>query len=244
MSNARDPKDTANISSFTIDSEKSDLVTMPGITRLLNRKSLNKGDGLLQPPPPPSSPPQITTSKPKIQPTTRLKASAHVATKKFLRWDHKALQTIPDPLTKGLLILLSKGITAALFLESSTTGASPPNTPMFSANAALASPEQFALWEGVTWNPMTSPHIWETLIKEGFIELSPTTMASNFALRKAFGAENDEYLTLVRVGLPNAYRGVLALLSKNSTSKVLPEALVLFFTPPPTTSTLSGSNAA
>jgi hypothetical protein len=144
----------------------------------------------------------------------------------------------PDPLGKGLSILLEKGAASALFLAITPP---PPGAkiPHFAAAAsAKPTPDKIRLWTGLRWDPAAVPQVWNALLKSGYMEFHPPGLVTNVGsrrniIRAAFGLAQDEILTLIRVGPVAACRGILAIYSSRSLLIELGPILTLFNTPLP-----------
>ncbi|MGK5083778.1 hypothetical protein WDW37_10790 [Bdellovibrionota bacterium FG-1] len=228
---------------FTVDNDESEMIDVPSVTRLLNRKKLSVSDNYKQQPalaldtlPPPTReielpPPtllRIQLAKPR---NNRKTAPSLIA------WKVEQLKAGPDPLGKGLALALDRGATCALFLSITTPPAGSP-VPHFIGTAALAPPQKTELWSGLKWDPMLVPELWNHFVRAGFVELSPpsanTYIKSNRnVVRAAFGIDPQEWLLLVRAGPPTDCRGVLALVSETSIITELTSALALIGSPIP-----------
>jgi hypothetical protein len=153
-------------------------------------------------------------------------------------WTMQMLKGGPDPLGKGLSILLDKGAGSALFLAITPP---PPGAkiPHFAAAAAAqGTPEQIRIWTGLRWDPAVVPQVWNALLKSGFVEFHPPGNVTNAdsrrnTIRAAFGLGGEQILTLVRVGPVAACRGILAIYSGRSLLLELGPILTLFNTPLP-----------
>ena len=155
----------------------------------------------------------------KPQPVAR-RAERRVIASKLLLWHPKLLKEGKDPLGKGIVAMLDRGASSALFLAITAPPANCP-VPHFVGTAAVMPQEKLAIWTGVKWDPTVAPEIWNQFIKNGYVELSPpgtlTNMKSNRNIgRAAFGIRKDEWLLLVRVGPANSCRGLLAIVSRKS----------------------------
>ena len=184
---------------------------------------------------------QVPAPQPGSQPTMVKARPARRSTKasmpEALVWELAQLKGAPDPLAKGIVHLFSKGATSALFL-----GVAPPKPgaklPQFAASATVNAAAKRELWSGLSWDPMIVPELWNVFISDGYAELTPPATMTNVqsmrnVLRSAFGAAQDEYLTLVRCGPIQECRGVLAILSKQSLIPELKQALPLMTAPLP-----------
>ena len=196
-----------------------------------------------RPAPPPQAqprPPGQTHSAP-TAPTT-VQAASRANRREGARpptiWTMEMLKGGPDPLGRGLAILLEKGAESSLFLAITPP---PPGAriPHFIA-AASARPtaEKVALWTGLRWDPATVPDVWNQLLKSGYIEFHPPGQITNIGsrrntIRAAFGPTHDEVLTLIRVGPVAACRGILAIYSDRTMIMELGPILTLFNTPLP-----------
>jgi hypothetical protein len=144
----------------------------------------------------------------------------------------------PDPLGKGLSILLERGAATALFLSISPP---PPGAkiPHFTAVAAARpSREKLTIWTGLRWDPANVPQVWNQLLKSGYVEFHPPGNVTHIGstrntIRTAFGLGQEEILLLIRVGPVAACRGVLAVYSTRSLLMELGPILTLFNTPLP-----------
>ncbi len=205
-------------SSFTVDTDKTGVMDMPSVTRLLNRKSLG-----------------LTSHQPTAGPITR-KAQRRVSLgQDLIEWTDPVLASEADPMGKGLLILAKKGMTSALFLALASATKN-TNLPNFVGSAAYAAKQKKSLWSGIQWNPALVPSVWNALVKNGHVELGPpgtnTNIKSNRNIvRAAMGIHQEEWLILVRVGPENACRGILALVSEKSLVSSLPEAIGFIYEP-------------
>ncbi|MEK6704837.1 MAG: hypothetical protein AABZ06_03535 [Bdellovibrionota bacterium] len=155
--------------------------------------------------------------------------------KKLILWEKDTLLRGSDPIGKGLISLIEKGATSSLFL---TISPPKPNSPVphFISTAALNPGDRSSIWEGLCWDPMISPELWNYFTKAGFAELSPPGTATNLQstrnlMRAAFGIMPDEWLLLIRTGPLNACRGILAVVSEKSLISDLVAVLPLLVSP-------------
>lgn len=192
---------------FTIDGEKtgSDL-SVPGVTKLLNRKKLNlssnkeaKPQERPKEPPAPPTPPappletapvdlthsmiieqrvahSFTAPAAKIQPV--LRRSQAVPAKALNFWSEKTLKSGIDPLARGLSSLLGKGVKGGLFLAPTKPPAGSP-VPHFVASAYFGGKDRLSVWSGLRWDPAIVPEIWNHFVKAGFIDLPPPGTTTN-----------------------------------------------------------------
>jgi hypothetical protein len=170
-----------------------------------------------------------SSSLPKIQPASPNRRNSH-PNSPILIWDAQILKSGSDPLGKGIVEMLRKGASSALFLAITPPPAGSP-TPHFVSTAAVLPQDKLTLWTGLKWDPTVVPELWNYFVKAGTAELSPPGTLTNQAstrnvVRTAFGVRRTEWLLLVRVGSPQACRGVIALISTQSlmseVSSVLP----------------------
>lgn len=151
--------------------------------------------------------------------------------KKLLEWSLESFSKSPDPLARALAVLVPKGVSAGVFLAIQPPSAE-GKTPHFSAAAAFADKSRMRTWKGLIWDPTLLPDLWNQFIHSGNVELPPpgantTITSARNVVRSAFGVEPGEWITLLRVGPPNACRGVLALISTQSLQKALGPVLPL-----------------
>ena len=168
---------------------------------------------------------------PKIQRVERRRTRVHEIQKPIV-WTIEQLRSGADPLGKGLAILIEKGATSALFLSI----APPPpgaRVPLFTSTAAaLADKNRLSTWTGLRWDPALVPDVWNTLLKQGYMELlSKTDRPIHATLRLSFGAAPNEVLVLIRVGPVNACRGLLAVIATRSMLLEIPKIFSLFNAP-------------
>ena len=170
-----------------------------------------------------------------VQPSSR---SQRPVARPPTTWTMEMLKGGPDPLGKGLSILLEKGAQSALFLAITPP---PPGAkiPHFSAAAAARpTPDKLRLWTGLRWDPAVVPQVWNSILKSGYIEFHPPGQVTNIGsrrntIRAAFGLGSEEILLLIRVGPVAACRGILAIYSDRSLLMELGPILTLFNTPLP-----------
>lgn len=170
------------------------------------------------------------TSRARIQPAARKQRSEAPA---LIVWELNQLANNSDPLGKGLALLFKEGADSALFLAMDKAPTA-LQVPHFKGTATAGSPSKKNLWTGLNWDPSISPDLWNYFLKAGHVEFTPPGTTTNQAsarnvMRAAFGIQKEEVLHLIRVGPPNACRGVLAVVSKKNLSKVLTQALQLIF---------------
>ncbi|HAR43592.1 MAG TPA: hypothetical protein DCS07_13345 [Bdellovibrionales bacterium] len=148
---------------------------------------------------------------------------------KLIIWDLATLRKGNDPLGKGLLFLVEKGVTSAVFLKIAPP--KPGSTvPDFMSSATVQPQDKLQIWTGMRWDPTVSPEAWNQLLKLGYVEFPPPGTYTNLqsvrnVVRAAFGLVGDEWLTLIRVGTPTICRGILALISLKSAALIIPQAL-------------------
>jgi hypothetical protein len=145
------------------------------------------------------------------------------------QWELSNLKTGTDLLGKALVYLFEKGATNALFL-----GISPPppgsTIPLFISSATVEPKERLTLWMGLQWDPRVVPEVWNFFLKTGIVEFAPpgtmtNVMSTRNVIRGAFGVDQSEWLSLLRVGELKTCRGVVALLSKSSLQLPLRQAM-------------------
>ena len=166
-------------------------------------------------PPLPAEPPVASQTKPKIKTSER--RSVKRAPAQLASWTRDTLKSGTDPMGQALVTLLEKDATSALFLAAQVSGEN--KMIRFSSSAALANPERSALWTGISWNPQNSPEVWNSFLKEGYIELAPLIVqgqAAKVLTRSAFGLETGEWGLFVRCGATDACRGLMLITSKKS----------------------------
>ncbi|OFZ53670.1 MAG: hypothetical protein A2428_09045 [Bdellovibrionales bacterium RIFOXYC1_FULL_54_43] len=156
-------------------------------------------------------------------------AKRRAPVQKLIIWQPNELKQGPDPLGKGLSILLDRGAMNALFLSIAPSGTG-STVPHFKASAAVLPQKKKEIWTGMKWDPTVAVEMWNQFIKVGYIEYAPpgttTDMKSNRNIaRAAFGITQDEWLLLVRIGPSHVCRGILAVVSKKSLIPVLSLAL-------------------
>jgi hypothetical protein len=161
-------------------------------------------------------------------------------TTRLALWDVKQLKSGPDPLGRGVTLMIEKGVRSLLFLS---IVAPPPGSPVphFVASAAIAAHERLRLWTGMRWDPTVVPELWNLFVRTGYVELSPpgtlTNVKSNRnVVRAAFGAGPHEWLLLVRAGPANSCRGVLAMTADRGLLTELAAALPLISAAAPASS--------
>lgn len=228
--NSKDPKNrlenTKNktvakdqVKEFTVQPEDNSS-QVPSITRLLNRRPLA---------PPKGEPPKVQPAGPRRSKTS--------PPPQLLVWDAYQLKKSKDPLSKGLLIALTQGATSALFLKASTEGLQPGSPPLFVSTAIAGETAKKSVWRGLVWDPSMLPEVWTPFIQSGQAEFpppeGPTNIKSNRnMIRSAFGVLPGEWLTLVRVGSSENFRGTVALISRKSLFLALSEAFPFIFKTP------------
>jgi hypothetical protein len=230
-------KDSKEVtSSFTVDSDNSSPITMPTLTRLLNRKKFAKSEtsvtntatttattGISPVPPifeknPKSS---LTPPKPPEDATKLIKESVRKVSRKreakpLVIWTPAALASGKDPLGKAIISLLTHGASQALFLAIQSQAGGP--SPMFTATAAVNAREKEKVWNGLRWDPSLLPDVWQQVISTGYVELLPPGTMTNIqsdrnVSRAAFDVTQEEGLYFVRVGTSQQCRGILVLVS-------------------------------
>lgn len=232
MADKKDPKEKQG--TFDLDADKTGNL-MPGVTKLLQRKSLDLSKSI--PTPPASDGPTAfvsgtSTTLPKLPVTLKtLPSRRNQATQpELLTWDLNALKNAGDPLGQALSVLMSDGVIHALFLAPSPIPGKA--LPDFVAKAAVQAGEKLSFWKGLKWDPLIIPEVWNAFAKLGVLEFPPpgtvTQLQSHRNLmRSAFGIQAEEHLVLIRIGPVDASRGILALVSKMSVidtlQKVLPQ---------------------
>jgi|GEM_PF-6006712 len=147
-------------------------------------------------------------------------------------WDSKILKNTKDPLAEGITLLLKNGAISTLFMALVSPSAQSP-VPFFEARAIAGSKNKENIWTGMKWNPAIVPHVWNSFIHPGLIELSPPgtqtdQMSQRNVMRGALGLRMDEFLVLVRIGPENACRGALVIISKQSLIPTIEAAMRLF----------------
>lgn len=206
MADKKDPKTDAD--SDTVDHDSTGIMTMPSITRLLNRKTfmVSKTSGAKEPtktgelvilttptpnpPMPPASVPSLQigsepTPKPLIKSTVRVQKAKQISAEqrgvqRVALWDPKQLKGETDPLGKGLAILLEQGAQQALFLSITPAPAGSP-VPHFLASAAIAPRERLKVWTGLKWDPTIVPSLWNLFVRSGHAELPPSGADADLA---------------------------------------------------------------
>lgn len=232
-------------SSFTVDPDESNWNEVPGVTKLLNRKSFVKPavqtpeQGLLTSiiPSSASETPQLESSgreETPIRPLTVQKPSrrAHQP-QPLLSWKVSELRSGSDPLGQAIASL--SGLSQALFLAVKPIAQS--KTPDFVATAAVNAGSHGAIWEGLHWDPTVFPEIWSQLVNAGFVELPPPGTMTHLqsarnVSRAAFDISNSDTLTIVRAGTPQQWRGIVLLVSRQSLINAMRQASSLFFALP------------
>jgi hypothetical protein len=172
------------------------------------------------------------TSEPltaKIVPIKRSTRKSLPDSKPLVRWTLQGLQSETDPLAQGILQLIQRGASIALFLAIHAP-TSEVTVPHFVSTAALEGHDKMALWTGLRWDPRIVPELWNHFLKAGFVELPPPGTMTNVAshrnvVRGAFGITPTEWLLLVQVGSIQSCRGVVALISSASLLSELKHAL-------------------
>ncbi len=173
-------------------------------------------------------------TKLKIQPSQR-KTPPQMENPLIL-WESQRLQFSQDPLARGLTLLIESGTSSSLFLAVSAATPESP-APLFIGAAAVNPKDRIFLWKGLKWDPRIVPEVWNYFIKSGYVEFPPpgtmtNVMSHRNVVRAAFGVEQEEWLSLLRVGDLIACRGILAVISSKSLQEVLPQALALVGTTP------------
>ncbi len=237
------PTEDGGTAHFTIDGKTEGDISIPSITRLLDRKKL----GLQKPtqkekqshkPASTPRPDALSTRSTapielhtQIQPKVRRGASTPSP---LTIWDRSTLTHSHDPMAQALLALLEKGATSALFL--SLAPSQTQSQPTLKSSATLNPGNKKDLWTGLNWNSSITPEVWTGIQQVGYVELSPPgtqtvqTSARN-VLRSAFGVGSDEWIYLVRVGPIQSCRGIVAIVSKKTILLDLKSQLSLLNTP-------------
>ena len=158
-----------------------------------------------------------------------LTASRASSLKPLIQWSLETLRQSPDPLAQGLLDLIQNGAQKALFLIQAQNPDS-QRVPIFTYSAAFQAQEKTQLWTGLQWDPRLVPDYWSQMIRKGYFELDPSgpetvVTSGRNVTRGAFGLDDHEWLTVMNVGPKEACRGLLAVVSLQSLSAVLPQAL-------------------
>ncbi len=160
----------------------------------------------------------------------------HAAPHPLVIWDSAALKSGGDPLGKGLAILMEKGAHGSVFLATQDP---PPGSPVphFLATAAIATSEKIQLWTDLRWDPTLVPDVWNSLVQNGYVELSPPGTSTNVRstrniVRNGFGIAKEEWILLVRIGTPKICRGILLVVSQKSLQPALAPLLTLFHSVP------------
>ncbi len=253
MTNNKKPNEKSKL--FSVDSDSSQLVEVPSITKLLKRKSFKKEQ-------PDSTAPESTskpesTNEPESEPESENEPTVLVHTKEAEKkrqakiqpakrrgetsdhlniWDRHTLQSSQDPLGKAILILLNKGLKSAVFLavesKTMTSKKDASEIPTFMSSAAVEPKDRLSLWTGLSWDPRVVPELWNQLIKTGYIELPPPGSMTNQkstrnVVRGSFGLTGIEWLLLVKIGSKTAIRGLLAIISEKTVLRELEEVLPL-----------------
>jgi hypothetical protein len=198
------------------------LPSEPVATEILTPELLATEVDLSPPAVPAQSLPQL-----KIQPAPKRAPSPEIP--KLMTWDLSLLQSGQDPLGKGLASLFQKGAKCGLFLAIQP----PPEgskVPHFLSTSSIQEKQRIELWTGLRWDPTEVPEVWNQLVKAGNVEFAPpgtfTHLHSNRnVIRSGFGITQNEWLLLIRVGPPNACRGIVAVISHQSLIPQLTEAL-------------------
>jgi hypothetical protein len=241
MVDSKKPGDKSKV--FSIDSDSSQMIDVPSITKLLNRKSFQQqksnptGADPTAPPPAPapeSTPQQPVLKQSKVQPAGR--RSSQTPAKQIVIWEPHALTSATDPLAKAISVLLKKGVTSVLFLSIKTGGAT--QIPSFESSAAVQPGHRLGLWTGLSWEPTVVPELWNDLLNSGYSELGPpgnlTNQKSNRnVVRAAFGISGQEWFLIVKVGPPHACRGVIGFISDGSIVGALAGVMSLITAPLP-----------
>ncbi|MDR3607674.1 MAG: hypothetical protein P4M08_09870 [Oligoflexia bacterium] len=190
---------------FTIDSDQAQHVTMPGITKLLNRKKLELAESRAkatnsvktpstqepqrQPPPPPKS-------VPKIQPVARRGNTRNLTSSSMSRmrlWKGAELAESPEALLKGVHTLSLKSSVRALLFSGSP----------LRATAAYEPGELLSLWEGLTFNGEFFFDLWTEILNTGILNLGqgkPTETGSRRLFRNSLGLKPEDWLLVIRSG--------------------------------------------
>jgi len=171
------------------------------------------------------APTQTTSTKPIPIPALKVQPAQRRVTKETIpplsAWGPEKLPPANAALAKALTALLaSKTLHHALYLAIAPAPAGSP-VPVFNATSALQAASKEVVWTGMCWDPRVVPEMWNYFLKAGFVEVSPpgtlTNQKSNRnVIRAAFGIQQDEWMTLVRIGPADGCQGVLALVSKRS----------------------------
>ena len=217
------PKAPANAEhpAFSIDRETTGM-SLPSVTQLLNRKSvteeIQKGKGKAPPPPPgPSAiqpvPPQQTLSVTHPSPAQEggqlVKVSQHGREKALTslkEWTDISPEGFPG--ASALKELLHEGQKINLWsrmLQLQLKPGGDPKQPEYVATAAWGPSDSALLWDGVHLKPSTMPGCWNSLLKNGYIDLPAVSNDTSIEnerriLREALGALPSESMIIVRLG--------------------------------------------
>ena len=115
-------------------------------------------------------------------------------------------------------LLEKKLIRSALFLEATPSS-------VFSAYASVNAQAKRSLWKGLQWDPQIFPNEWKTLQEKGLIEFRSNDQNTN---RSAFGVDGLSWLTMIRIGTPNNFLGILILTSPESLALALTKVFAHF----------------
>lgn len=218
---------------FTLDSEKTGVLEMPSITRLLNRKSLKSSSSskTAEKKPEKNAEDIKSTSQP-LQLQTKQARRRSNSTPKLLVWNRSDLASSADPMAQALSQLLEKGLQSAVFLAAPPEEDTPSTIPELKASACLQPGAKSAIWRGLKWNPAMLPHLWRQLSTVGFIELPPPETATvatsdRNVSRTAFGVDSTEWLSLALIGPAHECRGILAMVSLQSLLGEIQSRLIL-----------------
>lgn len=198
--------------SLALQSEQEDL-NAANQEPILSSESFSLGDEL-------KAPEEVIEDKAPKSLITKSAQLRFSASPRLHFWDSKTLKNTKDPLAEGIAFLLENGANSALFMALIPP---PPQSPVphFETRALAGDRSKEDLWTGMKWNPEIVPHVWNSFIRPGLIELSPPgtqtdQMSQRNVMRGALGLRMDEFLVLVRVGPEDACRGALAVVSKKS----------------------------
>jgi hypothetical protein len=178
---------------------------------------------------------EVAKPVPPPPPTVKRGGRRSASSPQILTWKLDKLSRSADPLAKGLLHLFGNGAKAGLFLAITAPPAG-ALLPHFVATAAIGGEGKLAVWTGLRWDPAVIPEMWNKFVQSGFFEVPPPGSMSaptsqRNVIRAALDVSETEWLLLVRVGPPNACRGVLALISTQSIVSALAPALALVSQP-------------
>ncbi len=138
----------------------------------------------------PSDPSQMS----KIQPASRRSKGA--PKQRIPSWKLEEIQGTGDAHSQAAWALVENGAMAILHLRCAESA---PEASIWQSVRAWGPRELRSLWSGFSWDPTPQRGLWATLSNTGFYEISPSLKGDWSSMRRLFGAQPTDYLSLFKI---------------------------------------------